>query len=77
MKTNNPHWTFYAEVLSRSLKDLETVCSASPGSAEFTFLRSESPAIVGEAREALIALETHLRAFDGAELCHDIKPTQH
>ncbi len=77
MKTDNPHWTFYAEILSRSLKDLETVCSAAPGSEEFIFLRSESPAIVDEAREALIALETHLRTFDSANLCDDLKPTQH
>ena len=77
MKSNNPHWTFYAEVLARSLKDLETVCSASPGTSEFDFLRSESPAIVVEAREALTALETYLRVFDGAEQMPSIKPTQH
>lgn len=77
MKSNNPHWTFYAEVLERSLKDLETVCSASPGTSEFNFLRTESPAIVVEAREALSALETYLRAFDSTALSVSIKPTQH
>jgi len=77
MKSNNPHWTFYAEVLARSLKDLETVCAAAPGTSEFSFLRSESPAIVVEAREALTALETYLRAFDGAEQSPSVKPTQH
>lgn len=77
MKSNHPHWTFYAEVLERSLKDLESVCSASPGTSEFDFLRTESPAIVGEAREALSALETYLRAFDSASLSASIKATQH
>jgi len=77
MKIDNPHWSFYAEVLSRSLKDLELVCSASPGTSEFTFLRSESPEIVVEAREALIALESYLRAYDGAAPNQTPKPTQH
>jgi len=77
MNRNNPHWSFYAEVLARSLKDLETVCSAPPGTSEYTFLRSESPAIVVEAREALIALETYLRAFDDDETAPAVKPTQH
>jgi len=77
MKISNPHWSFYAEVLARSLKDLETVCSASPGTSEFDFLRSESPAIVVEAREALTALETHLRAFEYPLPFSDVKPTQH
>jgi hypothetical protein len=77
MKSSNPHWTFYAEVLERSLKDLETVCSASPGTSEFDFLRTESPAIIVEAREALSALETYLRAFDRTSLSASIKATQH
>ncbi len=77
MKVKNPHWTFYAEVLSRSLNDLESVCSAPPDSSEFQFLRAESPEIIIEAREALSALEAYLRAFDTSTAATESKPTQH
>lgn len=77
MNTTNPHWTFYAEVLSRSLTDIETVCTASPDSSEFVFLREEMPAIVVEAREALSALETYLRSVDPAVGKSARPPTQH
>lgn len=77
MKISNPHWTFYAEILTRSLKDLETVCSASPDSSEFVFLRSETPDIMVEAREALTALEAFLRAYDETAQMNDCEPTQH
>jgi hypothetical protein len=77
MKLKNPHWSFYAEILSRSLKDLETVCSANPDSSEFQFLREESPEIFVEAREALSALEAYLKAFDIAHSAPELKPTHH
>jgi len=77
MKNSNPHWTFYAEVLSRSLKDIETVCVSSTDSSEFEFLREEMPAIVVEAREALCALETYLQAFDPSARREQTSPTQH
>ena len=77
MKNTNPHWTFYAEVLSRSLKDIETVCTASPDSSEFIFLREEMPAIVVEAREALTALEIYFRSVDPAISTATRSPTQH
>lgn len=77
MKLKNPHWSFYAEILTRSLKDLEVVCSASPDSSEFQFLREESPEIFVEAREALSALEAYLKAFDTAHSVPELKPTHH
>lgn len=77
MTKSNLHWTFYAEVLSRSLKDIETVCTAATDSAEFVFLREEMPDIVVEAREALIALETYLKAFDPSTRPEENAPTQH
>lgn len=77
MKNSDPHWTFYAEVLSRSLTDIETVCTASTDSSEFIFLREEMPAIVVEAREALSALESHLRSVDPAVSKLIRPPTQH
>jgi hypothetical protein len=77
MKNTNPHWTFYAEVLSRSLKDIEIVCTASPDSSEFIFLREEMSDIVVEAREALSALESHLRSVDPASSPTARPPTQH
>lgn len=77
MKLKNPHWSFYAEILSRSLKDLETICSANPESNEFQFLREESSEIVIEAREALSALEAFLRAYDSSHSTTDPKPTHH
>ena len=77
MKLNNPHWSFYAEILARSLKDLEIVCTASPDSSEFQFLREESTEIVLEAREALSALEAFLKAFDTTHAAPELKPTHH
>lgn len=77
MNTKDPHWTFYAEVLSRSIKDLEAACKAEPDSAEFAYLRNESPDIVDEAREALTALESFLRAYDQAMTATLTSRTQH
>ena len=77
MKLKNPHWSFYAEILSRSLKDMEAICSASPDSSDFQFLREESSEIFVEAREALSALEAYLKAFDVAHSSPEPKPTHH
>ena len=57
MTKTNPHWTFHIEVLTRAVNDLEATCNADPGTAEFKFLRSETPVILSEAREAISALK--------------------
>ena len=77
MKTKDPHWTFYAAILSRSLKDLETASSAPPGRADDKFYRAESPNIIEEAREALTALEGFLRAYDQTTAPPNLSSTRH
>lgn len=77
MKAKDPHWTFYAEILSRSLKDLETACTATPDSSDFEYFRKESPEIVAEARDALTALEGLLRNYDQAMATPASPPTHH
>lgn len=77
MKTKNPHWSFHLEVLDRALSDLESTCTAKPGSPEFLFLRSEAPVILSEAREALAAIKSQAHALeDGFSQSLDQK-TQH
>ena len=66
MHEKNPHWTFHIEVLSRAINDLEATCSAAPGSAEFTFLRSEAPVIITEAKEAISALKRQVYELERA-----------
>jgi len=77
MKSKDPHWTFYAEILSRSLKELETACTATPGSDDDAFYRAESPEIIKEAREALSTLEGFLRSYDQAMAPPSVSATRH
>ena len=77
MKTNNPHWTFHVEVLTRALNDLEATSASDPNSTEFQFLRSEAPVILAEAREALVALRNQVRKLDNSCACPTINDTQH
>ena len=77
MSSDNLHWTFHLEVLTRALNDLESVCTAPSASPEFKFLRSEAPDILAEAREALLALKTRMRAIDGAAQTPTVPETQH
>ena len=77
MKTSNPNWTFHFEVLSRALEDLESTCTARPGSPEFMFLRAESAAIFAEAREALAALKKQVRALHQEDPMVATQPTAH
>lgn len=77
MKTKNPHWSFHLEVLARALSDLESTCTAKPGSPEFLFLRSEAPVILSEAREALAAIKSQARALEDAFPKSPERKTQH
>ena len=77
MKTNNPHWTFHVEVLTRALNDLEATSTSDPNSSEFRFLRSEAPVILAEAREALTALRNQVRRLDHDCTCVTFSETQH
>jgi hypothetical protein len=77
MSSDNLHWTFHLEVLTGALSDLEAVCTAPPASSEFKFLRSEAPDILAEAREALLALKTQMRAIEGSAQAPTIPETQH
>lgn len=77
MTSKDPHWTFYAEILSRALKDLETACTATPDSSEFKFFRQESPEIVEDARAALSELVGLLRTYDQDFVAPTTPPTHH
>lgn len=77
MTSKDPHWTFYAEILSRALKDLETACTAAPDSSEFEFFRKESPEIVDDARAALSVLEGLLQTYDQDFASPAAPPTHH
>lgn len=66
MSTNHPHWIFHIEVLSRAISDLEATCAATPGSPEFIFLRSETPVIIAEAKEAISALKRQVYELERA-----------
>ncbi|MEM7328307.1 MAG: hypothetical protein AAF437_06165 [Pseudomonadota bacterium] len=77
MNNKCPHWKFHTQVLSRSLKDLETACTVSVESDEFKFLRSESRDIVEEARDALQALEEVLRRYEQDMSENHVPPTRH
>ena len=77
MNVSNTHWTFYFEVLSRAMEDLESSCTASPDSSEFTYLRAEAPAICAEARESLAALREHVNALEQSHELMLSPPTAH
>ena len=77
MNTSNTHWTFQFEVLSRALKDLESVYKAKPGSPEFLFLRAEAPSIFAEAREALSALRARVDELEHVDAPSVTPPTAH
>lgn len=77
MKTSNPNWTFHFEILARALNDLESTCTARPGSPEFIFLRAESAAIFTEAREALAALKKQVHRLDQEDDLIANPPTAH
>lgn len=57
------NWSFYAQVLSRALSELETACQADPQSSEFQYYRNEVPVVLEEAREALSALKKEMQAL--------------
>lgn len=58
------NWSFYAQVLSRALNELESACLADPQTREFQFYREEAPIVLEEAREALSALKKQMQALD-------------
>lgn len=58
------NWSFYAQVLSRALNELEAACLADPKTREFQFYRDEAPVVLEEAREALSALKKQMQALD-------------
>ena len=77
MTSKSSPWTFYAQVLSRALNELESACTAPPESSEFTFYRSEAPVVLEEAREALAALKHHLHDLELAQPKEKATPTRH
>lgn len=70
-------WTFYAQVLSRALNELESACTAPPESQEFKFYRAEAPVVLEEAREALAALKHHVRDLELSQRKNKPTPTHH
>ncbi|MEL6727283.1 MAG: hypothetical protein AAFU81_09180 [Pseudomonadota bacterium] len=77
MTKTDPHWTFHIEVLTRAVQDLETTCTADPGTAEFKFLRSEAPVILSEAREAISALKKQVYELERRRSNALPSPTEH
>jgi len=59
-------WTFYTQVLTRALNELESACLAAPGSKEYEFYRAEAPVVLEEAREALAALKHYVRHLESS-----------
>ncbi len=59
-------WTFYTQVLTRALNELESACLAAPESKEFQFYRTEAPVVLEEAREALAALKNYVRDLESS-----------
>jgi len=66
MVQNSSQWTFYAQVLSRALNELESACTAAPESQEYKFYRAEAPVVLEEAREALAALKHYVRDLESS-----------
>lgn len=62
MPTSN--WSFYAQIITRALNELETACSVPPDSKEFDFYRAEAPMVLEEARDALSILTQHMQKLD-------------
>lgn len=77
MALKSSQWTFYAQVLSRALNELESACTAAPESSEFKFYRSEAPVVLEEAREALAALQHHVRDMELSQTETEPAPTRH
>lgn len=77
MALKSSPWTFYAQVLSRALNELESACTAAPESPEYKFYRSEAPVVQEEAREALAALKHHVRDLELAQPKSTANPTHH
>ncbi len=77
MASTSSPWTFYAQVLSRALNELESACTASPESQEYKFYRSEAPVVLEEAREALAALKHHVRDLELTQAGNKTTPTRH
>ena len=71
------NWSFYAQILTRALNELEAACSASPESKEFDFYREEAPMVLEEARDALSVLTQHMQALERAEPSPPPDATRH
>ncbi|MEO0953585.1 MAG: hypothetical protein AAFY12_01275 [Pseudomonadota bacterium] len=63
--------------MTRAVQDLETTCTADPGTAEFKFLRSEAPVILSEAREAISALKKQVYELERRRSNALPSPTEH
>lgn len=66
MVQKSSQWTFYAQVLSRALNELESACTAAPETQEYKFYRAEAPVVLEEAREALAALKHYVRDLESS-----------
>ena len=64
MNLRTSPWTFYTQVLTRALNDLESACSAAPETQEYKFYRAEAPVVLEEAREALAALTRYVQDLE-------------
>ena len=73
----NSNWSFYTQILSRALNELEAACLAKPESQEFQFYRSEAPVVLEEAREALSALRQHMEELDSPRPTSPPSTTRH
>jgi hypothetical protein len=77
MVLKSSQWTFYAQVLTRALNELESACTAAPETQEFKFYRSEAPVVLEEAREALAALKHYVRDLEASGTDLPPPPTRH
>lgn len=68
MNLRTSPWTFYTQVLTRALNDLESACSAAPDTQEYKFYRAEAPVVLEEAREALAALTRYVQDLETPHL---------
>lgn len=77
MPSKPSKFSFYTQVLTRALNELESACTSSPESREFAFYRAEAPVVLEEAREALAALTHYVQDLETADRPQPPKATRH
>ncbi|MEL6860713.1 MAG: hypothetical protein AAGL11_02660 [Pseudomonadota bacterium] len=73
----NSNVSFYTQILTRALNELESACRSKANSEEFDFYKTEAPIILEEAREALSALKSHLEGLELPPAKPPNPPTRH